>query len=152
MALRLIGGDLTLDSGTILDEMISSSTDIDADKLQHIHKIGTNFDLAIGATPVARHELVFVCSATARIRSFSALLAVDGSSTSVTFDLKVNGVSVLSSVITVTSSTGDGVVQSATISSPTLTANQRVSIELAVSSSTGAQGPFAWVEIEELAA
>lgn len=140
------------DAGSITNEHISSSSSniIDADKIQHLHKAGTNFALAIGGTPAAREEIVYTCEAAgATIRGFHCFLNVDGSSTSVTFDLKKNGSSILSSVVTITNSTGDRAVQDGTISNAALVAGDVLSIALAVSSSTGASGPYAWVEIDE---
>jgi len=149
--LRLNGGTLTLATGSVLNEAISSSTEIDADKLQHVYKAGTNFDLPIGSTPAAREEIVFVASQTGTIRGFSALLNDTGTSTDVDFDLKVNGSTVLTGVVNITNSDSDGSVQAGSISSAALAADDIVSISLAVTSSTGAQGPFAWVDIEESA-
>lgn len=145
-------GTLSLGTGSVLNEMISDATEIDADKLEHIHVMGTNFDLAIGSTPAAREEIVFVASGAGTIRQFSCLLNDTGTSTDVTFDLKVNGTTVLSAGVQITHSDADGTVKTGTISSPTLAADDIVSISLAVTSSTGAQGPFAQVHIDESAA
>lgn len=146
---RWSGGTFALDAGQILDQHIGTSAAIDADKMQHVYRAGTNFGFVIGGTPTTREELVFVASGAGTIRGFHCLLVADGSSTSIAFDCKKNGVSVLSSAVTITSSTGDGAVQDGTISSATFAADDRISISMTVSSSTGAQGPFAWVDIEE---
>lgn len=152
MATAKLVGILTYPSGQITNEHVSSSAAIDSDKLQHLHKAYTNFALAIGGTPAAREEIVYVCeAATATVRGFHCLLNVDGSSTSVTFDLKKNGSSILSGVVTITDSTGNRAVQDGTISNAALVAGDVLSIQLAVSSSTGASGPFAWAEIDETA-
>lgn len=143
-------GTMQIASGEITNEHIAGTALIDSDKLQHLHKVGTNFALAIGGTPAAREEIVYVCkAATATVRGFHCLLNVDGSSTSVTFDLKKNGSSILTGVVTITDSTGNGAVQDGTLANGALVAGDRLSIQLAVSSSTGAQGPYAWVEIDE---
>ena len=147
--LQLIGGTLRLPSSCVTNESVSASTKIDADKMQHVYKPGTNFDLAIAGTPANREEIVFVASQAGVIRGFHALLNDTGTSTSVAFDLNVNGSTVLSGDVTITHSDSDGVVSDGTISSPTLAIGDIVSIDMAVSSSTGAQGPFAWAEIEE---
>lgn len=146
---RYIGGTLTLDAGSVTDDHIDPATRLDADKLQHIHKPGTNFDLAVGATPVAREEIVFVAASAGTIRQFSALLNDTGSSVDVDFDLKVNGSSVLSSVVNITHATGDRASVDGTISTPTIAADDVISIELLTTSTTGAQGPFAYAVIEE---
>ena len=146
---RWTGGVLTIDSGSVTNESVASSAALDADKMQHCYKPGTCFGFAIGGTPTTREELVYVASQAGTIRAFNALLNVDGSSTSITFDLKKNGTTMLSSVVTVTSSTGDRVPVSGTLSSTTFAADDVLSISMTVSSSTGAQGPYAWIELEE---
>lgn len=153
MAARFVG-DLTIAPGSVTNNMFSNSSShvLEASKQKHVYKGWTNFDLAKSATPVAREEIVHVCTAAGTIRGFHCLLTVDGSSTSVTFDLKKNGSSILTGVVTITDSTGDGVVQDGTLSNTSVAADDILSIALAVSSSTGAQGPFAWVDVEENAA
>lgn len=142
-------GTFTPDPGSIVDSHVATNAAFDADKMQHVYSAGTSFGFAIGGTPTTREEIVYVAKQTGTIRGFHALLNVDGSSTSITFDLKKNGSSILSSVITVTSSTGDRVVSDGTLSSTTLAADDVLSISMTVSSSTGAQGPYAWVDVEE---
>jgi len=149
--LRLTGGNLRLPSGAVADENISASTMLDADKLEHIHKAGTNFDLPIGGTPAAREEIVFVAEKNGVLRGFHALLNDTGTSTDVDFDLKVNGVSVLSAAVNITESAGDGSVADGTISNAAISEDDIISISLAVTSATGAQGPYAWVVIDESA-
>ncbi len=144
-----IVGSITLDAGSVTDQHVSSNAALDADKMQHVYSAGTGFGFVIGGTPTAREEIVYVAKQAGTIRGFHCLLNVDGSSTSITFDLKKNGSSILSSVVTITDSTGNRVVQDGTLSSTTLAADDVLSIAMAVSSSTGAQGPYAWIDIEE---
>lgn len=148
---RWSGGTITLDQGEVTNAAINSdpANAIDADKLQPYIVKGTNFAKAIGETPVTSEGIVHVVTVAGRVRGFHALLNDTGSATSITFDLKKNGVSVLSAVITITHSTGDKAVQDATISTPTLAADDILSISMTVSTSTGAQGAYAWVVIEE---
>ena len=150
--LRISGGDLIIPTGAVDNEAVASTTVIDADKLQHLFKPGTNFDLAIGDTPVAREEIIHVASTAGTIRAFHALLNETGTTTNVDFDLKVNGASVLSSAVNITNGNGDRDVVDGTVSSVSFNADDVISVSLAVTSSTGAQGPFAWVELEENAA
>lgn len=143
-------GTITYPNGEIVNEHISSSAAIDSDKLQHLHKAGTCFALAIAATPVAREEIVYVCEASAAVvRGFHALLNDTGTSTSVTFDLKKNGTTILSGVVTIAHTDADKTVKDGSFASTALVAGDILSIQLAVSSSTGAQGPYAWAEIDE---
>ncbi len=67
------------------------------------------------------------------------------------FDCKKNGTTILSSVVNITHSDADRAVKDGTLSVTTVAADDVISISLAVTSSTGAQGPFAWVEIQETA-
>lgn len=145
---------ITVPAGAIGNEDFSSDSGraLAVEKQKHLFKVGTNLGFAIGATPTTREELVFVASTAGTIRGFHAMLVTDGSSTSITFDLKKNGTTMLSSVITVTNTTGDGVVVDGTLSTTTFAADDRLSIAMAVSSSTGAAGPYAFIELEELAA
>jgi hypothetical protein len=143
--------NFNLGSGTVGDEQVKTDANIDADKLQHLYKIGSNFALAIGATPAAREEIVFTASGTASVRAFKCLLNDTGTSTDVDFDLKKNGSSILSAAVNITNAASDRAVQTGTISAASLTAGDVISLSLATTTTTGAQGPFAWVEIEEVA-
>lgn len=145
---RLVG-TFQPDAGSFEDQHISNNTKIDADKLQHLYRVGTNFALAIGATPVAREEIVHCCEVAGTIRQFAALCNETGTAASVTFDLKKNGTSILSSVVTITNATADKAVVDGTLSSTTVAVGDVLSIALAVSTSTGMQGPFAWLTVEE---
>lgn len=148
-------GTLQLGSGTVSDDnvILPSATNglspIDADKVQQCIKVGTQFDLPIGGTPVTREEWVFTASGAARIRGFHCQLADSGTSTSIAFDCKVNGSSILSSAVTYVHGDGDRAVKDGTISSAAMTAGQMLSISMTVTSATGAAGPCAWVIIEE---
>lgn len=152
MATAKLVGTFTYPSGQITNEHISSSAAVDSDKLQHLHKAYTNFDLAIGGTPAAREEIVYVCeAATATVRGFHAMLNDTGTSTSVTFDLKKNGTTILTGVVTIVHGDADKSIHDGTLANAALVAGDILSIQLAVSSSTGAQGPFSWVEVDETA-
>jgi len=148
---RWSGGTFSLPDGSVTDESISQNTNVDADKLQHLfgHPCATCFDLGIGDTPAGKEEIVFVAGTAGVIRGFHCLLNDTGTSTNVDFDLKVNGASVLSSAVNITHSAADRDVSDGTISSAAIAAGDVVSISLAVTSATGAQGPYAWVLIEE---
>lgn len=142
-------GTLQLAAGQVEDQHVSTSTKIDSDKLQHCYRAGTNFNTAIGGTPVTREEIVFVCEVAGTIRGFSALCNDTGTAASVTFDLKKNGTTILSSVITITNATADRAVIDGTLSATSVAVGDVLSIALTVSTSTGMQGPYAYVTIEE---
>lgn len=147
----VIGGRIK--PGSIIGTDLSVQADVPAEAMRHCFKVGTNFGTAIGGTPVAREELVYVASGPGVVKGFHALCLDTGSSASVTFDLKKNGTTVLSGVITITNATTDAQVQDATLSGiPALVANDRLTMALAVSSSTGMVGPYAFVTIQETSA
>jgi hypothetical protein len=149
---RISGGDLTIPSGIIVDADIASNASIGIDKMKHAYKMATNFALAIGATPVAREEIIFVADAACTLRGFHALLNDTGTTSDVDFDLKINGVSALTGVVNITNANSDRQIVDGVLSTTVLAADDVVSISLAVTTSTGAQGPFAWVSLEENAA
>lgn len=151
---RWSSGNFTLGSDTVGNEQVKSSDPIDVDKLQHLYKPGTSFNLAIDDTPVAREEIVFVAASAGVLRGAHALLNDTGTSTDIDIDVKVNGSTVLSATINITNAEADReVVDGSLTTSPTVLAEgDVVSIELTVTSSTGAEGPWAWVDIQELAA
>lgn len=128
----------------------TSGDEFPASKAELFTKVGTNFDLAIGATPVALEEVVFVASSAGTINKFAALLNDTGTSTDCDFVLKKNGTTLMSSDLTITHSTSDKVVVEGSLSSTTFAAGDVFSIQLVVNSSTGAQGPFAWAEFIEV--
>lgn len=150
--LRISGGELTLPSGIVTNADISSSAAIAVEKIQHEYKQGTNFDLAIADTPLALEEIVFVADNAGTIRGFHAILNDTGTTTDVDFDLKVNGSSVLTGTVQITNSNSDKQVLDGTLATPTFSADDVISISLAITTSTGAQGPYAWVDIEEASA
>ena len=144
-------GDIILDAGVVKDSNFSNSSSdrLTSSKQIHVVKAFTNFDLPIASTPAAREEIVYVAPAAATVKLFRAMLNDTGTSTSVTFDLKKNGVSILSGTINITHSDSDRTVKDGSLSGTSLAADDVLSIQLAVSSSTGAQGPYAEVYIEE---
>lgn len=144
-----ITGPIVFDQGVIENQHISGSAAIDADKMQHIHSVGENFGLEYNATPVAKVFIVYVAKGTGTLRGFHAMLHDTGTSTSVTFDLKKNGTTVLSGVITIVHGDADKSIHDGTISVPSFVADDVFTVHLAVSSSTGAQGPWAYAEFEE---
>lgn len=146
-----INGTIILDAGNVNNSHFSnaSADRLTTDKQVHVLRASTSFILAIGGTPVTREEVVYVATAASTVRLFRAMLYDTGTSTSITFDLKKNGVSILSSTISITHSDADKTVKDGTLSSTTLAADDVLSIAMTVSSSTGASGPWAEVWVEE---
>jgi len=144
-------GTFSPDAGSIQDQHWDSSTPLDNDNQEHLHKPGTNFALAIGATPVAREEIVFVAKGAAVLRGFHALCNVTGSTSNVDFDIKKNGTTMLSSTVNVINSDADRLVKDGTLSVTAIAADDVISMELTTTTTTGMQGPFCWAEIDEAA-
>lgn len=142
-------GYLTPGTDSIRDAHLKANADIKVEKMRHAYTLGTRFGFAIAATPTSRHEIVHTVNAAGEVRGFHALLNATGSSTSIAFDLKKNGVSILSSVVTVTNSQAAREVVDGVLSSVAVVAGDVLSIEMTVSTSTGAQGPWAWVTLHE---
>lgn len=147
----LSGGTLTIPTGAIIDGDVNAQADISVGKLRHLHKAGTNFDLGITGTPGNREELVYVATSAGTIRAFSAMLNDTGTSVDIDFTLKKNGVSIMTADINITNADADREVVDGTLSSTSYVADDVFSIQIAITSSTGAQGPFAWVEFDEAA-
>lgn len=129
---------------------VSPTADLQSSSLRHIFKPGTDFGLGIAAAPSAAEKIVHVCTGTGTILGFHGLVNADGSAASITMDLKKNGVSILSAPIALTNSTGDRVAVDGVLTSPSTVDGDVLSIELATTSTTGMQGPFAWLVIEEV--
>jgi predicted RNA-binding protein len=126
-----------------------ASKRLTAAKMELFTKAWSNFALAIGATPVAREEIVFVAQSAGSINRFAALLNDTGTATDCDFVLKKNGTTIMSSDLTITHATSDKVVVEGSLTSTTFVAGDVFSIQLVVNSSTGAQGPYAWAEFVE---
>lgn len=143
-----VTGNVTAYSITNLH--VSPSADLPSSCVRHIFKPGTDFGLGIAGTPAAAEKIVHVCTGTGTILGFHGLVNADGSSASITMDLLKNGVSILSAPIALTNATGDRVAVDGVLTSPSTVDGDVLSIELATSSTTGMQGPFAWLVIEEV--
>jgi len=129
-------------AASVTNADIAAGAGIDYSKVDSLAIAISNFALAIGATPVAREEIVHTCRAAGTMRFFYAGLNDTGTSTSVTYDLKKNGTTMLSAVVTVAHTDSDRQNKQGTLSVTTVAAGDVISMQLAVSSSTGAQGPF----------
>lgn len=149
---RFTTENFVLGSSTVGNEQVKASSNIDVSKLKHLYKAGTGFALAIGGTVATREEIVFVASTAGTIRGFYCTFNVGGTVGDSDFDLKVNGVSVLSGVVNFANTDADTSVESGTISTPALAVDDVVSISVTRNSVHDGTGPYAWVEIEETAA
>lgn len=144
-----ITGTMQLDAASVGDNEIKPNAAIAASKQQHVYPGRTNFGLQPTDTPVTKEFLVHVASQAGSVDTFSCRLNNVGSASSMTFDLKKNGSSILSALVTLTNASTSNLDYFGTLSNTTVAAGDRFSIVLTVSSSTGAQGPFAQVMIIE---
>ena len=144
-------------SASIGDDALNANDPAGITKTHHLINKSTGFGFLIGDTPTTKEVPVHTCKVAGTIRNFGALLKDTGSSTSITFDLKkynagnTSGVSVLSSAVSVTHGTTDRALTAGTISSATTAVGDLITILMTVSSSTGALGPYAELEIDEIA-
>lgn len=143
---------ITLPSGSVGDAQVKANANIDADKLEHLHAVGSNFGLERTAAPVAKDFVIYQAQKAGTVRSFHAMLDDTGTTTNATFNLLKNGTSILATTagVTITSTNSDGEKVAATISSAAYVAGDRFAAVLAATASTGAAGPFCMARFDEL--
>lgn len=138
-------GGFTPANGSIDDDAVASGTNIDADKLQHRHTCGTGFQWPASTLK----EVIFVAERSGTITGFHAMLEDTGTNTSIAFDFKKNGSTILTGVVTITHAASDRAVSDGTLASSTFVAGDVFTAHMAVTSSTGAAFPYAWAEFDE---
>lgn len=149
------GGAVILPTACVDDESANAQLPLATNKTRHLHRVGTNFDLAVGATPASREEIVYRARTAAVLKMVEAVLEESGTSTAITVDCKVynaanpTGVSLLSAPISLVHGTGDWTAVSGVIASANLAAGDIVTLATTVTSATGAAGLFAHAEIDE---
>lgn len=136
-------GTVTITAATITDTDINASANIAASKQKHQGDARTTFGLDYDATPTAQTRTLHVATGSETLRGVRFMLHDTGTSTDIDFDLLVNDSSVLDAVVNFVHGDADGTVKTGTITSASLTAGDRVTVDVAITSSTGAQGPFA---------
>lgn len=135
-------------SGSITNADVIADAGIEYSKLEHYQLFPTNFNLAIGAAPAAREEIVFVARSAGVIRSFIAGLNDTGTATvSVDFDLNINGSTALSADVNVDHNDADRLNVAGTITSSALVVGDVVSISCESVTANNSTGPFAQVGI-----
>ncbi len=127
------------------------TTKVPASACQFPRSEKTAFGLMIGDTPVAKSIYLFTATNTGTVLSFQASVTTPGSAASVTIDLKKNGTTVLSAVITLTNASAAYTPVQATISVPSFIAGDEFTAVLAVGSSTGMAGVKCWANVLESA-
>ncbi len=138
----------TLLAGSVVDSDIAEGANIANTKVRHQEIVHSDFIRKSSEAPVATRVPVFVARGLATLRDFAVLLIDTGTATNVNFDLLVNGASVLTGLVNVVHGTGDRVPVTGTIATATLSVGDVVELDLAVTSATGATGPFAQLVID----
>jgi hypothetical protein len=134
-------------AGSITDAAVSASAAIGGAKTLQRFQQTENFGLDSDATPVSTTRTVFMARAAGTIDYFYASMIDTGTSASSTFDLQKNGTTVLSAVVTISNTDTDRAHEAGTISVGTVAAGDELTMDLVVSTSTGATGPIACVGI-----
>ncbi|MCC6972189.1 MAG: hypothetical protein IT434_18405 [Phycisphaerales bacterium] len=136
--------ELRLPSGSVSNREVSNTdgNQITEDKLWHYSKYTERFGKVTTDAPSDMTAVLFQADKAGSIAEVFAACVADGSSGSTTFDVQKNGVTILSAVITVNSSTGDGVSVSGTISSGDYVADDVITAVVNETSHTGATGPM----------
>ena len=144
------GASIALDPGQVRNQEISSATgdQIQYFKTQNKLKPSSRFNTAIGGTPSAFEEPVYVADGAGVILGFHAKLNAAGGSTAVVVDIKKNGTSIStgSAGISIGNTTAK---QAGTLATSTFAAGDVLSLVIS-GTFTGAQGPFAWISLYEM--
>ncbi len=145
----------TAPASCIGNAQVQASAGIAATKLEHQHRKA--FAQESAATATDQQHVVHVADAAGTITRFEAGVVVPPSTggsdnRTVSFDLLVNGTTVLSAVIVIDKSNTARQAETATISTPDLDAGDVVEIKIDEGGAVGTQakGAFAQVTINEL--
>lgn len=151
-----VGGALAIPAGSIVDASVAAGAAIDSDKLQHLHKVGTDFGIAADAAPAADVEkIIFIATAACTIRSFKAVLIDTGTTSDVKFDLQkaattsTSFATVLSATVDFVHGDADNTVKTGTLSAASLVAGDVLQVQMDYTSATGVLGPYAFIELDE---
>lgn len=137
---------MTAPAGSVNNGAVVSDTAIEQTKLEHRDPRWTDFGKHKTQSPVTEERIVLVAKRAGTLESFTCLLNVCGTTGDCDFDLKVNGVSVLSAVVNIDNADTDAAPKTGTISSSALAANDVVTISVTNNSSNDGTGPYAELE------
>ena len=156
---------MTLSAGSVADATVSANADIDSDKLEHLHKAGTNFFLeadVVPATSTTYTVTIYVAKVAATVRNFQAQildLGTQDATLQFTFDLKKVAAgsssapaTMLNPVISLDSADTDNTLTTATLSATAVGAGDMLIAEFITPATVAAlHGPWCWAEIDESA-
>lgn len=150
----LSAGTFNLSSGSVTDAAVLSNAGIDADKLEHRHRI--TYSQESGTTSATEDKIIHVVHGTAgTVNAFEAgsVTLCTGAGT-ITVDLHKNGSTILSAPITLDTGNTVYVTESGTISSASLSDGDVLEVVVVATAGGGSvgNGVFASVEIDEDAA
>lgn len=144
----LVPQAITLPASCVGDSQVEAGAGLDASKLGHLHhaRIGQKNGTANAAQ---RESFTVIVGATGTLKSFKAwnITAASGGD-STTVDLYKNGSSILSSTLTLNAAAGTD-VQSATFSSSSLVAGDKLELVATISGTNTGQGLTAQLRWEE---
>jgi hypothetical protein len=145
---------LTIPAGTVKNADVSASAGIDATKLKHQHHINYSQDSAEEAAADERVVHTVYGTSGTIVAVQAGMVAAHAGNATATVDLHVNGSSVLSAAITLSSSQSAYELVSGTIADDSLSADDVLEIVVAANAGTGTlgDGVFASVVIREDAA
>jgi hypothetical protein len=144
-------GPVTVPNNTILKEAIKSAAGVEATKLEHQHRIPYSQP---NTTATTETRVLYVCyAATARVIDFRAgsIVACIGAAT-ITLDVKKNGTTILSSVLTLNNANTARVAVAATLSgTPALVTGDVLEVVVTATAGGGTIGTglFASLTVEE---
>ncbi len=140
-----------LSAGCVTDAKILAGSAIDPDKLRHRNRV--IYSQGVGVDVVSDAKIVYVCNASggALLKRLAAgAVTPAGATTTVDVDLKKNGVSMLTSVITLDNGqSAYDLVDPAGYSSTAIADGDVLTIHLTLTGSNEPQGVFAYVEVDE---
>lgn len=146
----LVAQDMVMPAGVVTSAAVQTAANIDADKLQHRHVV--NYGQSGSATSVTMP--VFVATNTCLINSIKAgSIAIAIGDSTVTVDLKKNGSTILSAVITLDTGNTARIMESGTLTGAgdDLIAGDFLELVVVATVGTGTlpTGLFVQIEIDE---
>lgn len=134
----------------ITDAAVAAAANIDADKLQHRFRV--TFNQIHGSVATTERRPVYCARTTGVVYSIKAgsVVACSGAAT-ITVDLKKNGTTMLTGVITLDNANTAYIVESGTLSVTSLVAGDMLEIVVVATAGGGTlgQGLFVTVDIDE---
>lgn len=142
---------MAFDPGSIRDVAVADNAAIASGKVRQLFPLATDFGYRANEEPAATQTvLMFEATSAGTLKTFKAMLKTSGTTTAISFDLKVNGSSVLASTVDFTNSDTDAVAKAGTINTPAVAAGDYIELVMTRTTSTGAEGPHAQVYLDQL--